>query len=198
MSNIVVPGGAVSRVTRHLRRAAAVSESPFTFQQQVQIWSGRAWVYDIEFYPQRGADARALDAILNQIGGVSGTFVFEDPTTGRADIAGNPEVSEIAQTGSSMATSGWASSTTVMQAGECFSLGTGATTRLYQLTADAVSDVSGFATLQIQPDLRQSPNVNDPLEVTQPRVLLRLTGPAPASMDPGVFYRFSLSAMEAL
>lgn len=198
MSDLIVPGDMVGRVTRTLQRAAAITESPFTYQQQVQVWPGERWVYEIEFYPQRGAAARGLDAIMNRLGGPGGTFIFEDPTTGRATIPGSPAVNGANQLGNSLVTNGWPVSTPVMEAGEFFSVGTGSSTRLYQLTAGAVSDAGGNATLQVIPEIVLAPSDSALLEVTQPQVLLRLTSPAPAAMSPGVFYTFSLSAVQAL
>jgi hypothetical protein len=85
-----------------------------------------------------------------------------------------------------------------MQAGDFLSIGTGADTRLYQLTADVVSDVSGEATLQLVPNLRGSPADNTILAVDVPRVLLRPQAPVPYDPAPGPFFRVSFTAIEAL
>jgi hypothetical protein len=113
-------------------------------------------------------------------------------------IAGTPIVQGASQTGSSLVTDGWPVSATVMQAGDFFSLGSGADIRLYQVSADAVSNGSGVATLTFHPPLRSSPADDAALNVTNPGVVLRLTGSAPASIGLADFYQFTLSAREAI
>jgi hypothetical protein len=99
------------------------------------------------------------------------------------------------QTGNSLVTDGWG--TRRMQAGDFFSLGAGSSLRLYQLTADVVPS-GGNATLQFVPALRSSPADNAALNVVNPGVLLRPTGPIPAQIGLADLYRFSLSAREAI
>lgn len=86
----------------------------------------------------------------------------------------------------------------VMYAGDFISIGTGADTRLHQLTADVTPDNSGNATLQIVPRLRPSPADGAVIETANPAVLLRATGPVPTAIDATHHYRVSLTAREAL
>jgi hypothetical protein len=69
---------------------------------------------------------------------------------------------------------------------------------LYQVSADASSDGSGIATIAFHPPLRSSPADNVELNVTNPGVVLNLTGPVPAQIDVAAIYQFNLSAREAI
>lgn len=192
-----LPSHTVVRALPSLQVSAAASQSPFTGTQQVQFWGGEWWSFDIELKANRGQQARALGAFLVALRGVVGTFLLDVPQRTLGAI-GSPEVKGAGQSGSSLVTDGWAVSETCMQAGDFFSIGTGADTRLYQLTADVVSDVAGEATLQFVPNLRTSPADNALLVVDVPRVLLRPQSVIPYDPAPGPFFRVSFTAIEAL
>lgn len=192
-----LPSHTVVRALPSLQVSAAASQSPFTGTQQVQFWGGEWWSFDIELKANRGQQARALGAFLVALRGVVGTFLLDVPQRTLGAI-GSPEVKGAGQSGSSLVTDGWAVSETCMQAGDFFSIGTGANTRLYQLTADVVSDIAGEATLQFVPNLRASPADNAPLIVDVPRVLLRPQSVIPYDPAPGPFFRVSFTAIEAL
>jgi hypothetical protein len=187
----------VSAAQRTLVAMTSASTSPFTGGQQVQDWGGRYWSYQIDMIRLQARNARVMDAFINGLGGLAGKFIFRDPAINQT-IAGTPLVQGASQTGSSLVTDGWPVSATVMQAGDFFSLGSGADIRLYQVSADAVSNGSGVATLTFHPPLRSSPADNAALNVTSPGVVLRLTGPAPAQIGLADFYQFTLSAREAI
>lgn len=190
-----LPISRVTAITRTLRSAAAVATSPFTGTQQVQDWGGSWWEYEIEFAALQDADGRRLSAFLAGLRGLAGTFTFRDPFIRNAGLAGAPQVNGGAQTGNSLITDGWGAFG--LRAGDFFSLGTGTSLRLHQVTQD-VAPSGGAATVQIIPALRSSPADNAALNVVNPGVLLRLSGPMPARIALADVYRFSLTAREAL
>lgn len=192
------PTNLISEMSRRLASAVASATSPFTGTQQVQDWGGRWWEYQLDLKVMQGRDARELAAFLAALGGSAGTFLLDDQTLDQASTPGTPLVNGASQTGTALVTDGWPVSQTVMLAGDFFSLGTDATTRFYQLTADVVSNGSGAATLAFVPALRTSPADNDPLEVVAPKVLLRLIEPAAVQISPADLYRCSISAREAI
>jgi hypothetical protein len=185
----------VKAVSRRLVSAAAVQTSPFTGTQQVQDWGGRWWAYDIEFSVLQGLNARRLSAFLDALAGPVGTFTFRDPSILNPSGLGTPLVKGGGQTGSSLLTDGWTGGG--LKAGDFFSLGSGAILRLYRLTADAPPS-GGNATLQFVPPLRSSPADNAALNVVNPGVLLRATGPIPTAIGRVDRHQFSLSAREAI
>lgn len=190
-----LPFTSITNVTRTLRSAATVTESPFTLEQQIQDWGGSVWEYEIEFAVRQGADGRRLAAFFAALRGPVGTFTFRDPYIVNPPALGTVLVNGASQTGNSLVTDGW--SARPMLAGDFFSLGTGTALRLYQLTADAIPS-GGNATLQFIPALRSSPANNAALNVINPGVLLRLVSPAPASIGLADLYRFTVTAREAI
>ena len=194
--SVPVFAGRVSEVTRRLRAAAVVVASPFTLQQQVQDWGGRAWEFDITLAPHVGADARRLSAFFDMIA-PRRAFLFSDPTLVQS-VIGVPVVDGAGQTGTTLALSGFLPNFPALYAGDFLSLGTGLDTRLYRVTADAQADATGRAVLQIVPPLRSSPANGATVNVTAPQVLLRLTDEVPSSIGAARIHRFAFSAVEAL
>lgn len=185
----------VTDVTRTLRTAVATVASPFTGTEQVQDWGGAWWEYEIEFAISRtAADGKKLAAFLAALGGKGGTFTFRDPFIRNPVSLGTPLVNGGGQTGNALISDGWSKG---MAAGDFIQLGSGSTTRLYQLTADFTPS-AGNATLQIIPPLRSATVNNEVITVASPGVLLRLNDPAPTRIGLGDFYRFSIKAREAI
>ena len=188
----------VASLERRLVTATAVATSPFTGSEQVQDWGGEWWEYGIEMARMNGRDGRRLSAFLAALGGARGRFLFRDPTVRQAGTILAPIVAGGAQTGGTLATSGWPPSGTSLLTGDFFSLGSDSTTRLYQLTADVVSNALGNATLAFVPRLRAAPADGAALEIATPAVLLRLTAPAPTRIGRADTFLFTLTAREAL
>lgn len=191
----VFPSTLIRSVSRKLATAVGASPSTFTGTEQVQDWGGEWWEYEIEMAIVQGRNGQILSAFLAQLGGRRGTFLFADPSIRNTTGVGVPLVNGANQSGNSLVTDGW--SATGLKAGDFFSLGTDATTRLYQVTAN-VAPVAGAATVQFVPRLRSSPADNAPLAVVLPQALLRPTGPVPATISGADRYQISLAAREAI
>jgi hypothetical protein len=189
-----LPLNLVQSIDRRLVASVAVSQSPFTGTQQVQDWGAEWWEYQIEMAVTQGANARRLSAFFAALGGARGTFLMQDPSAETPAGVGTPYVSEAAASGNVLATAGWGAA---MRAGDFFQLGSDATTRLYQLTAD-VEPVAGAATIEFVPALRAAVALDTDLVVTAPKVRLRLTSPVPTRIGRVDKHLFSFSAREAL
>ena len=198
MTVLSLPLHLVESLERRLVTSVTAATSGFTGSQQVQDWGGEWWEFTFEMALTRGRDARRLSAFFTALGGMRGQLLFRDPSAGRSDLLANPIVSGGGQTGNALVTSGWAPSSPALETGDFISLGSDTDTRLYQVTADAVANGSGTATLQITPRLRFSPLNGATLEVAAPAVLLRLTGPVPTRINRADNHRFSVTAREAL
>ena len=188
----------VASLERRLVAASAVATSPFTGSEQVQDWGGEWWEYGIEMARMNGRDGRRLSAFLAALGGARGRFLFRDPTIRQPGTILAPVVAGGAQTGGTLATSGWPPLTTPLFAGDFFSLGSDTATRLYQLTSDVVSNAAGLASLSFVPRLRASPADGAALQIAAPAVLLRLTAPVPTRIGRADTFLFTLTAREAL
>lgn len=188
----------VQALERRLVTATAVAASPFTGSEEVQDWGGEWWDYGIEMARTTGRDGRRLSAFLAALGGPRGRFLFRDPTIRQPESLLAPFVSGGFQTGNQLVTAGWPSFSTPLLAGDFFSLETGGGTRLHQLTADAITDDAGQATLAFVPRLRSSPADGTLLEIAAPAVVLRLTAPVPTRIGRAESFLFTLAAREAL
>jgi len=188
----------VQSLERRLVSATAASVSPFTGTQEVQDWGGEWWDYMIEMARTKGRDGRRLSAFLAALGGPRGRFLFRDPTIRQPESTLATYVSGGFQTGNQLVTAGWPPFASPLLAGDFFSLGSGAQTRLHQLTADVATDEAGMATLSFVPRLRLSPVDGSPLEIDAPALVLRLTGPVPTRIGRADTFLFTLAAREAL
>lgn len=188
----------VQSLERRLITTTAVAASPFTGSEEVQDWGGEWWDYGIEMARTTGRDGRRLSAFLAALGGPRGRFLFRDPSIRQPGSLPAPFVSGSFQSGNQLVTAGWPPFSTPLLAGDFFSLGTDAQTRLHQLTADVVTDEAGEATLAFVPRLRSSPADGTPLEIAAPAVVLRLTAPVPTRIGRTESFLFTLAAREAL
>lgn len=196
----ILTGERVSSAVPRLNMATRTQRSPFSARSQTQDWGGRWWSYDLQLGPWRGAEARPVRAFFASLEATAGRFLFADPTaryTGGIMFPGVPLVRGAGQTGRSLVTDGWTPGVPIF-AGACVSLGTGTTTRFHMVTADAIADAAGIATLIIAPGLRESPADNAAIEWQAPKVQLRVPEAVAAQIAAGGYATFSFTAEEAL
>lgn len=166
-----------SRIRIIPRAVAAMSQSPYTLEGQVYAHQGQAWQGQFVIPPMVRTDAEEVVAWMLSLNGVTGTFLMgiEGCETPRGIATGTPLVKGASQTGQSLVTDGWtAGQTGILRAGDFIQLGSGLNTHLHKVLADADSDGSGNATLDIWPRLRASPSDNDAITVQNPLGLWRL------------------------
>lgn len=199
---ITLPSSPVQRrITLRPKAAVAVAQSPFSFKQQVYAWSGQLWEGDIELPPMSRAQAAPWIAALTSLNQSQGTFLLGDRVgkTARGTATGTPRVNGASQTGYDLITDGWSNSITgIMKAGDWLTLGTGASSRLHMVMADANSNGSGESTLTLWPALRSSPGDNDLIDVTEPVGVFRLATTFQFSIDDLMLYGIGFSFVEAL
>jgi hypothetical protein len=183
------------------RTVVAVSESPFTLQQQVQRHAGQHWAAAIALPPMTRAAAEEWWAFLIKLNGMEGTFLLGDPAgvTPRGIATGTPLVKGAAQTGNSLITDGWtAGQTGILKAGDYLQLGSGSSARLYKNLNDVNSDGTGDATLDIWPRLRSVPADDAPIVVNDCQGVFRLeTNEIMADIELALIYGLNFAAREA-
>lgn len=199
---ITLPAAPVQRsITLRPRAAVAVAQSPFSLKQQVYAWSGQAWEGEVELPPMNRATAAPWVAALTSLNQSQGTFLMGE-RVGRVALGvgtGTPLVKGGSQVGYDLATDGWTAGVSgILKAGDWLSLGSGASTRLHMLMADASSNGSGEATLTLWPALRTSPADNDPIDITAPCGVWRLASTFEFSIDSLMLYGLSFGFVEAL
>jgi len=193
-----LPINLVSRLERRLATAVTATTSPFTGTQEVQDWGGEWWEYQVTLALLKPVDGRRLSAFFAALGGSRGRFLFHDPSIEPPGQTGEGVVAANNQTGNALLTMGWLSERPLLMAGDFFSLGQDAASRLYQVTEDVSSDATGEATLRFVPRLRSSPSAGTELNVGRPKAVLRLNEPVPAQISRAGKYQITFSAREAL
>lgn len=183
----------------------SVSQSPFTFSQQVVRHAGARWSATISIPPVKRSDSEYWNSFLLRLRGQFGTFLLGDPNgaTPRgsaASAAGTPVVNGASQTGNELAIDGLpASAVSYLRAGDYIQLGSAASARLYKVLEDVDSNGSGEATLNLWPDLRSSPADGAAVVVSNAKGVFRLSNnEAVWTINNAGFYSISFAAVEAL
>lgn len=158
------PSNNLRRVNFRCLNAASMSRNPYTFDHQIQAYTGQSWILDVTLPPmtrngQPGQDAaEEWIAFLLALEGMVGSFRYTDPKTStpRGNALGTPVVNGAGQTGKYLVTDGWINDETVLKKGDALQLGD----HYHRVLEDIVSDGSGNATISLYPRLRESPEDN--------------------------------------
>jgi hypothetical protein len=158
---------------------------------------GARWKASYVFAPLTREQASPWQAFLAKLHGAALTFFASDPAalTPMGSVSGTPLVNGGGQSGTSLFTSGWTPSQTVLKAGDYFQIGS----ELKLMTADALSGVDGTAMLTFEPALRSIPVDHAGLIVTNPQCVMRLADDDQTSwdVDESRLYTMKFSAIEA-
>lgn len=168
------PSSPRPRRARIIARAnVAIAESQFSFTSQKQVHSGQRWELDLELPPMTKADAGAWLGFLLSLNGKEGTVMVPDPDrrTAQGVATGTPIVNGGSQTGGSLNTAGWTTSTAnILKAGDLIQIGN----YMYMNLSDVSSGAGGSATLDIWPDLRSSPTASAAITIANCKTKMRL------------------------
>ena len=171
--------------------AVAVSQSPFTYKQQVVAHQGQIWSASVSIPSVRRDLAADWKAMLVALKGSVGTFLLGDPdyVTPRGTVSGTPTLSGTAGDSTVSVTM-----TGTLLAGDYIQLGTGSAARLHQVLVDQ----SGNGNLEIWPDLRSTYS-GETVIYSSPKGVFRLGNSTTSwSIDNASFYGISFDAIEAL
>lgn len=180
----------IANITLRARNAVALTESPFSFKQQVIQHSGQRWEADVTIPPVRKDLVSPWVAMLMSLKGQYGTFLLGDPDY--ASPRGTATSATIS--GSAGAESVTVSMTGTLLAGDYIQLGSGSSAKLHKV----LQDQSGSGTLEIWPKLRTTYS-SASADLTNPKGVFRLAGPVTEwSVDSNSIYGLSFSAVEVL
>lgn len=180
----------IANITLSANNAVAISQSPFTFQQQIIQHAGQRWTASVSIPPVRRDLAEPWLAFLLALNGPVGTFLLGDPNA--------KEPRGTASTATITGTAGSSSPTITMTgnlfAGDYIQIGSGATARLHKI----LEFKNGSGTIEIWPALRSS--------VTGATVVLsntvgrfRLSGSQQSfSINEASIYGISFDCVEAI
>ena len=175
------PSVGFTSMTMRLRSATAVSQSPFTYDQQTYQHQGVRWEAEVQLPPLKRSDAKQVEAFFAALRGQANTFTM-----------GNP-IHNTTATGS--ITSGSAGATTVtgstsgVVAGDYFETGSA----LYIVTG-----ISG-SSIDIMPPLRSAISSLTPMDFTLPKGTWRLaSNDIGWSINEASLYGFTFACVEAI
>ena len=170
--------------------AVAVSQSPFTYKQQVISHGGQKWEASVSIPSVRRDLAAEWKAMLVGLRGQTGTFLLGDPdyATPRGNVvsctlsgAVGEETVTVVMTGE-------------LKAGDYIQLGAGSSARLHQVLVDK----TGNGSLEIWPSLRFS-YTDEPVVFNSPKGVFRLaTNVTSWSINNASAYGISFEAVEAI
>ena len=170
--------------------AVAVSQSPFTYKQQVISHGGQKWEASVTIPSVHRDKAAEWKALLVGLKGQVGTFLLGDP-----DYA-TPQgtVSSCALTGAAGNETVSVVMTGTLKAGDYIQLGSGSSAKLHQVLLDQDGDGS----LEIWPALR-SDYTGATVTFNNPKGVFRLSNNVTSwSINNASTYGISFEAVEAL
>ena len=170
--------------------AVAVSQSPFTYKQQVISHGGQKWEASVTIPSVHRDKAAEWKALLVGLKGQVGTFLLGDP-----DYA-TPQgtVSSCTLTGDAGDETVGVVMTGTLKAGDYIQLGSGSSAKLHQVLLDQDGDGS----LEIWPSLR-SDYTDATVVFNNPKGVFRLSNNVTSwSINNASIYGISFEAVEAL
>ncbi|GEM_PF-1588794 len=178
--------------------AVGISQSPYTFSQQVYDYQSAFWVVDIDLRFLSRAEAMPVVSFINKLRGQRGTFSFYDVINAAplGSPSGSPKVNGASQTGFSLVTDGWPNSTNnLLKEGDRIQI----ENSLYRVLSNVNSNGSGQATIDVWPHLKSHPDNSD-IITTNPKGLFRLDAGTQIVdlIDRNKLYQITLSAIEAI
>jgi len=173
-----------------------VFESPLSNSIQVSELTGARWYATFNLPPMKKENSLEYIGFLQRLQGrVHSFFGFDaNHRSPSGTIAGSTLlVNGASQTGTSLILDGAQASTTVLKAGDFFSVNS----ELKMVTVDATSDSSGDVTVNFVPSLRSSPSDDAVITTTNPVCTMKLTGDSTTySINTAGIYGISFSGLE--
>ena len=189
----------IAAITLRARNAVAISESPFSFNQQIVRHAGQRWEADVTIPPLRKDLMEPWVSFLVALQGSYGTFLLGDPNMTEPQGTATSLVASGARGESSLTV---VSINGTLKAGDYLQFGpNGANAYLYKVLFDySVADASGGVPLEIWPSLRAGTSGGgDSVGLTNATGVFRLSTPMTEwSINNNNAYGISFSAVEVL
>ena len=170
--------------------AVAVSQSPFTYKQQVISHGGQKWEASVNIPSVHRDKAAQWKSMLVGLKGQVGTFLLGDPDY----VTPQGTVSSCTLSGSAGDETVTVVMTGTLKAGDYIQLGSGATAKLHQV----IVDQNGSGSLEIWPALRANYSTAT-VTFNSPKGVFRLsTNLTSWSINNASTYGISFEAVEAI
>lgn len=194
----------IAEIELRAENAVAVTQSPFTFKQQIFRHAGQRWSARVGIAPVNRAYGEPWIAFLTALNGPYGTFLLGDPlgTQPRGAVGTAMVLINLSRTigQDTLSLKGLPVSTAgVFRAGDYLQLGSGATATLHKVLQDAASNGSGITVVDIWPAVRRSVAVDEVVTYVNARGVFRLAGNQQAwTIANNLRYGVSFEAVEAI
>lgn len=196
----------IAEIELRANNVVGISQSAFTFDQQIVQHQGQRWEASISLPPVRKDLSEPWVAFLLSLKGPVGTFLLGDPNMatpqGSASATpGTPLVDGAVVSGASeIAVDGLPASTTgYLKAGDYIQLGSGSTATLHKVLVDVDSDAGGEATIDFWPSVRRSIADNEAVVVSGAKGNFRLASSVSSwSINNSSVYGISFDAVETI
>ena len=180
----------IAEITLSANNAVAISQSPFTFQQQIIQHPGQRWTASVSIPPVRRDLAEPWVAFLLALNGPVGTFLLGDPNA----KAPQGTATSATITGAARSSSPTITMTGTLLAGDYIQIGSGVTATLHKV----LQDKNGTGTIEIWPSLR-SAVTGATVTLTNTVGRFRLSGTQQSfNINDASIYGISFDAVEAL
>jgi hypothetical protein len=194
----------ISEIELRAENAVAITQSPFTYAQQVFKHPGQRWAATVTLAPVNRAYAEPWIAFLLALNGAAGTFLLGDPAGCRirgAAGTGTVQVDETQTAGNTTLKlrSLPPNTPSVFEPGDYIQLGSAATASLHKVLLRADSDADGKTTVTLWPALRRTAGENQVIVYSDARGVFRLASNVQAwSIANNLRYGITFEAVEAL
>ena len=180
----------IESVEIRAKNTVAISESPFTYKQQIVDFGGQKWEASVNIPPVRRDLAAEWKAFLTALKGPVGTFLLGDPdyATPRGTV------SSCTLTGSAGDETVSVTMTGSLLAGDYIQLGSGFNSKLHQVLVDQ----TGSGNLEIWPALRVD-YTSATVTFNNPKGVFRLSSNVTSwAINNSSVYGISFDAVEAI
>ena len=175
------PSVGFTAMTMRLRSATAVSQSPFTYDQQTYQHQGVRWEAEVQLPPLKRSDAKQVEAFFAALRGQAGTFTMGNPihnTTATGNL-----------TGSAGDTTCGVTSFAGADAGDYFQVGN---------ALHIITEVNSSSSIDIMPPLRVDTSAQ-PMNYSLPKGTWRLASNEIGwSINQASLYGFTFACVEAI
>lgn len=195
-----MPSQAGARMRWRLPATVGASVSPFTGAQQTYDWVNGKLAFELELPRLTRAAAAEFIGLMVAMRGRAGS-VLAGPLgseTVRGTWAGSPKVKNAHNARvTSIGMDGFSVGATIKRM-DWFQQGTGSSSRLHMVVADATANGSGELTIECWPPTRAALADNDTFVTSSPKGLFMLTSQAEWSIERAQMYGLQLSFEEDL
>tara|TARA_B100000214_G_scaffold190274_1_gene137501 strand:- start:532 stop:1167 length:636 start_codon:yes stop_codon:yes gene_type:complete len=189
------------------KTTVGLTQSPFSYKQQVYKFSGEFWEADVQLVPMKRNTCEDWISFLTQLKGIYGTFYLNpDPNglTARGTCSvtpGTPIVNgaHSARANTLSITNAGTSQTNYFKSGDYISIGTGTSRQLLKVLQNTNTDSSGNCVVDIFPALRTDLSGSESITVSNATGVFRLaSNEMNWNVNHASVYGISFTAIEAL